>query len=83
MKDNQFYGWLKEHLVCPRDHNKLTQLEDNVLICLTGHKYPIIDGIPIMLLEDVAPTQPAIFKTTLDALGSYKNDSQRSSNSFN
>lgn len=47
--------WLKENLVCPRDHNKL-QLKDDILVCPLGHTYPYIYGIPIMLLKEVKPT---------------------------
>jgi SAM-dependent methyltransferase/uncharacterized protein YbaR (Trm112 family) len=47
--------WLMERLVCPRDHGKLT-LEENVLSCTEGHRYPVIDGVPVMLLDDVDET---------------------------
>lgn len=48
--------WLEEHLVCPRDHQKLEQHNEQ-LTCASGHVYPIVDGIPIMLLDEVVPTQ--------------------------
>lgn len=54
--------WLKEHLVCPREHNSL-ELENNQLLCPAGDKYPVIDGIPIMLLEEVATMHGDCWKT--------------------
>lgn len=48
-------GWLKEHLVCPRDY-RVVRLSGDMLSCPAGHGYPCVDGIPIMLLEEVEPT---------------------------
>ena len=48
--------WLEEHLVCPRDHQKL-QRNGDTLVCSANHVYPVVDGIPIMLLDEVVPTQ--------------------------
>ena len=39
-------------LVCPRDRTDLV-LEDNSLLCRHGHRYPIYDGIPILLLKEL------------------------------
>jgi SAM-dependent methyltransferase/uncharacterized protein YbaR (Trm112 family) len=72
MENNQLAGWLKEHLVCPRDHNKLIQLSDDILACPMGHKYPIVDGIPIMLLEEKIPTQEQIVKDTFKMVETYQ-----------
>lgn len=47
--------WLTVNLVCPRNKKKL-KLEGNFLISTDGYKYPVIDGIPVMLLDDVEPT---------------------------
>lgn len=47
--------WLRENLVCPRDKTKL-RFEENVLISETGHRYPVVDGVPIMLLDNVEQT---------------------------
>jgi|ERR1035437_1629464 ubiquinone/menaquinone biosynthesis C-methylase UbiE/uncharacterized protein YbaR (Trm112 family) len=56
---NEFEGelddWYLQNLVCPRDH-ALLSLKDSALFCKHGHRYSIISGIPIMLLEDVSPT---------------------------
>ena len=63
-KDMQ--DWLRENLVCPRDHSKLKESEGDFLSCPLGHRYPIVEGIPVMLLEEKNPTQPEVFKATLD-----------------
>jgi SAM-dependent methyltransferase len=47
--------WNLENLVCPRDHGELSYKHDH-LVCSKGHKYPVIQGVPIMLLEEVQQT---------------------------
>lgn len=47
--------WLTELLVCPRDQGKLRE-EAGHLICPSGHKYPVFQGIPILVLGDVEQT---------------------------
>lgn len=45
---------LRDLLVCPVDHKDL-RLEDLVLVCTScGRRYPVDDGIPNMLVPDVA-----------------------------
>lgn len=44
-------------LVCPRDALRLRAAGD-LLECESGHSYAIRDGVPILLLDDVEPTQP-------------------------
>ncbi len=55
-------AWLKENLVCPRDHMPLG-FKGAVLACPQNHKYPLIDDIPIMLVEEVRPAQSECSKT--------------------
>lgn len=43
--------WLRENLVCPRDRQKLKFVENN-LICPANHSYPLVDDVPIMLVEE-------------------------------
>ncbi len=53
-------------LVCPADKKKV-DLQGNYLVCQEcGRRYPIVDGIPIMLIEegdkgkaDAAKSDPA------------------------
>ena len=67
--------WLKNNLVCPRDLNKL-QRSDNDLVCSAGCNYPIIDGIPIMLLEEVFPTHLSHTLSTLAKVSASRMSSQ-------
>ena len=55
-------NWLRSHLVCPRDKERL-ELEDERLICSNNHIYPIVDDIPIMLVDDAETTHGYIAKT--------------------
>ena len=49
-------GWLTDLLVCPRDRAAVTE-RDGTLVCAHGHVYPVINGIPVMLRDDVKATQ--------------------------
>ena len=67
--------WLKDNLVCSRDLNKL-QRSDNDLVCSAGCKYPIVDGIPIMLLEEVIPTHESHTRSTFKKVSASRISSQ-------
>ena len=54
--------WLRSHLVCPRDKQKLESSE-NQLICPQKHIYPIYEDIPVMLVDDVEITHNYINRT--------------------
>ena len=45
-------------LVCPRDRGTLGR-EGGELACGQGHRYPVVDEIPVLLLEDERPTHAA------------------------
>jgi SAM-dependent methyltransferase len=45
-------------LVCPRDRGALER-EDDQLVCGEGHRYPVVEGTPVLLLEDERPTHAA------------------------
>ena len=47
--------WYQDELVCPLDHQPL-KLSDGFLISSAGRRYPVVDGIPVMLLEDADQT---------------------------
>jgi len=47
---------LASALVCPRDHSSL-EARGRALHCAAGHRYPVLDEIPIMLLDDREQTQ--------------------------
>lgn len=42
-------------LVCPRDHTELG-VENDHLCCSRGHKYPIVNGVPVFLLAEEEQT---------------------------
>ena len=44
-------------LACPRDRSALEQ-RDEQLVCAEGHAYPSPDGIPVLVVEEIEPTQP-------------------------
>jgi uncharacterized protein YbaR (Trm112 family) len=44
-------AWLVENLACPRHHLGLS-LDASVLTCPKGCTYPVVDGVPVMLLDD-------------------------------
>jgi 2-polyprenyl-3-methyl-5-hydroxy-6-metoxy-1,4-benzoquinol methylase/uncharacterized protein YbaR (Trm112 family) len=54
--------YIPQHLVCPVDQSELT-VDGEALVCVHGHRYPYIDGIPIMLVDDEA-THRAAFADT-------------------
>ena len=70
--------WLREHLVCPRDKQAL-QLSDDKLTCPAGHRYPIFEDIPIMLVDDVDTTHDYITQT-LDKVSGKETVERLSSN---
>ncbi len=44
--------WLLSILECPKDHGPL-DLDGQTLRCPAGHEYALVDGIPILLRDDV------------------------------
>ncbi len=55
-------NWLRDHLVCPRDKKNLRDIKSN-LVCENGHTYPVVNNIPIMLVDDVESTHGYIEQT--------------------
>ena len=47
--------WLAEHLACPIDHRPV-RIEGTSFGCAEGHTYPVVDGVPVMLRDDVPQT---------------------------
>lgn len=45
-------------LSCPRDRSRLQRNSDSSLICAQGHCYPVVDGVPVLLRDDVQQTMP-------------------------
>ena len=44
--------------VCPRDRGALVR-EGDELVCAEGHRYPVVDGIPVLLVSEDEPTHGA------------------------
>lgn len=47
-------------LACPRDHSRLENESSTSLVCSRGHRYPVIDGVPVLLRDDVELTVPHV-----------------------
>jgi SAM-dependent methyltransferase len=58
--------WFLDNLVCPRDKQSL-HLAQDALICPQNHVYPVVDGIPVMVLEDVRQTHQYATQSLLHA----------------
>lgn len=67
--------WLKDNLVCPRDWAALEH-HDRELVCPNGHSYPIVEGIPVMLLEDVEHTHEVAARDTIGMVDAYRRAQQ-------
>jgi SAM-dependent methyltransferase/uncharacterized protein YbaR (Trm112 family) len=44
-------------LACPRDRSAL-EARGQTLVCAEGHEYAYPEGIPVLVVEDLEPTQP-------------------------
>ncbi len=60
-------GWLRDNLVCPRDRSPLNG-HGRTLCCANGHAYPVVDGIPVLLIDDVDQTFGAARKSLARAV---------------
>ncbi len=47
---------LLELLRCPQAHHAVLRMEDDTLICTEcGLRFPVRDGIPVMLIDEAEP----------------------------
>ena len=53
--ENMIDPWYEQNVVCPRDHLSLKP-KDGHLLCANGHLYPVVDGVPVLLLEKLRQT---------------------------
>lgn len=51
-------------LACPRDRGPLDR-EGDELVCAAGHRYPVVDEIPLLLVEEERPTH-AVCEVSLE-----------------
>ena len=57
-------GWQKI-LRCPREDRGPLAWADRHLVCASGHSFPVVDGVPVLLLDDKPDTEP-VFRETLE-----------------
>jgi uncharacterized protein YbaR (Trm112 family) len=50
-------SWMEECLLCPRDGHQVRMIGSS-LVCSSGHQYRCFDGIPVMVVDELPPTQP-------------------------
>ena len=48
--------WLIENLVCPRHQEDLSFVGQNTFACPKGCRFPIVNDVPVMLLDNVRQT---------------------------
>jgi ubiquinone/menaquinone biosynthesis C-methylase UbiE/uncharacterized protein YbaR (Trm112 family) len=65
--------WFSENLACPRDHCELRSTS-GFLVCGAGHQYPIVDGVPVMLLDDIRQTMTVVEGSLGRANGQIQGD---------
>ena len=46
---------LLDLLACPRDYTEFA-VDDRHLVCGLGHRYPVVSGVPVLLLAECEPT---------------------------
>lgn len=68
-------AWLREILVCPRDGGPL-ECTEHTLSCSAGHRFPIVDGVPVLLLDDVEQTHPVVQASIRRARGSPSGEAE-------
>ncbi len=59
MAESQISAELMEILVCPKSHGALEQRGDWLYCQESGLRYPVRDGIPIMLIDEAEPIPDA------------------------
>ena len=66
-------SWLAEHLACPIDHRPV-RIDGTLLACADGHTYPVVDGVPVMLRDDVPQTIEFVHASIARAWGRTAGD---------
>lgn len=64
--------WYLRNLVCPRDGEPLKG-DNEQLKCLRGHTYPVVEGVPVMLLDNAEQTLEIANKSLGLAKGTHTN----------
>lgn len=63
-----FDAWLRRAICCPTDKSVLTESGDE-LVCESGHRFPVVDGIPVLISDVIEPT----FHVTKKSLEAARN----------
>ena len=61
-------SWYLDNLVCPVEKTRLT-LQDNALVSENGRSYPIVEGMPIMLVAEADATLAVATRSLARARG--------------
>jgi len=48
--------YLREVIVCPQCHGQLADGESELLCAVCALAFPVIDNIPVLLIDDARPT---------------------------
>lgn len=65
--------WLAANLVCPRDRLRL-ELAGNTLLCAADHEYPVVDGIPVLLVSEREATHASCWVSLDEAAAGRTGD---------
>jgi 2-polyprenyl-3-methyl-5-hydroxy-6-metoxy-1,4-benzoquinol methylase/uncharacterized protein YbaR (Trm112 family) len=71
--------WFEQELVCPRDKSDIRN-QGTELVCSNAHRYPIVQGVPVMLFVDENVTMPKAFARSLALAGEEKRSQGEVSN---
>ena len=61
-------------LACPKDKSPLHRDGCRSLVCESHHSFPIVDGVPVFLLDDEKPTMPAVTASLMRSQGRASGD---------
>jgi len=67
--------WYLSNLVCPRGHQSL-RFNNDRLSCPLNHEYPVVEGVPVMLLSEGSQTMH-VAKSSLERARGEKLPDQR------
>ena len=64
-------------LLCPKDLTGVTLYCDGALSCESGHRYPVIDGLPVLLRDDIEQTMDLAAQSMSRARGEPRSIDRR------
>src|SRR5436305_1232568 len=66
-------------LQCPKDRSELHQISPDFLACDRGHRFPIVEEIPVLLRDDVCHTMDLAGESLRAAWNYAENPASRTS----